>query len=160
MVGQQNLGLFIGVRIPVRESFVSPLCALGRGRRFVFAALLLAALPFAPLYAQSPVAPPAPVASGFRAAEHTEITLAPGVVWTQEITPANAPGGPLVVNVVRIKPDAAKDDRLHPALGSGSVWQNNRTQGRETVSGIAARNNALVAVNGSFSPIVAGIRLV
>ncbi|MBC8142394.1 MAG: phosphodiester glycosidase family protein [Armatimonadetes bacterium] len=144
---------------------MSPLRAFGvktsfarRGRRFVFAALLLTAFAAAPVAAQSPApaASPASVVTGFRVAERIETTLAPGVVWTQEITPVGAPGGPLVVSVVRIARDAAKGDRLRSALGGGTVWQNNRTQGRETVSGIAARNNALVSINASFFTFSSG----
>lgn len=156
MVGQQNLGLFIGVRIPVRESFVSPLRAKQRERRFFFAALFAAFFLPAPLWAQSPVPAPSPIVGGFRAAERTETALAPGVVWTQEITPVGAAGGPLVVNVVRIAPGAAKNDRLRSAHGYDFVWQNNRTQGREAVSGIAARNNALVALNAAFFTFSSG----
>ncbi len=150
MVGQQNLGLFIGVRIPVRESFVSPFRTSLCGRRLLFAALLCTAFAPAPLWAQSPSPAPPAVVTGFRVGERTETILAPGVVWTQEITPVGAVGGPLVVNAVRIARDAAKNDRLRSALGYDFVWQNNATQGRETVSGIAARMDAFVAINAAF----------
>ena len=93
---------------------------------------------------------------GFYAPERTVRRLADGVEWVQEITPPGVPGGPLVVNVVRVAPEAAKRDRLRTALGYGRVWENNATQGRETVSGIAMRNNALVAVNAGFFTFSSG----
>ena len=153
MAGQQNLGLFIGVRVPVRESAYSPRRALLRGRRLFFT--LAAFFVPLPLPAQTPlpaVAPP----GAFLLPERSVKQLAPGVEWIQEIVPATAPGGPLVINVVRVTPDAAKRDRLHAALGYGRVWENNATQGRETVSGIAARNNALVAINAGFFTFTSG----
>lgn len=137
----------------------TPLNASGRGRRFLFAGVLLALLPLslsAQTPAPSPSPSPTPSPSGFYVPERTVRKLADGVEWIQEITPPNVFGGPLLVNVVRIAPGAAKKDRLRAALGYGRVWENNASQGREVVSGIAARNNALVAVNAGFFTFTSG----
>ncbi len=145
-----------------QNGLLSPLRALGRGRRFVFVAALfpLCALRARAQLDKTDTAPvPHPAAapvSGFVTAERTTRHLAPGVTWTQEITPANLPGGPLVVNVVRITPGAAGHDRLRTALGSATVWENNATQGRETVGRIAAGNHALIAINASFFTFSSG----
>lgn len=142
-----------------QNGIATPLNASGRGRLFLCAGAIVALTPLA-LRAQTPLPTPAPSPSaspmGFFAPERTAQQLADGVEWIQEITPPNASGGPLVVNVVRVSPSAAKKDRLRAALGYGRVWENNASQGRETVSGIAARNNALVAVNAGFFTFTSG----
>lgn len=143
----------------VSNGITTPLSAFGRGRRFAFVGALVTLLPLV-LWAQtpnpSPLPSPSPSPMGFAAPERTARKLADGVEWTQEITPPNVPGGPLIVNIVRISPDAAKGDRLQAALGYGRVWENNATQGRETVTKIAARNDALVAMNASFFTFASG----
>ncbi len=84
------------------------------------------------------------------ATQRTERTLAPGVVLVQEITPDGSDDGPQVVNVVRIAPGVG----VSAALGQGRVWGLDATSGRETVSGLAQRTGALVAMNAGFFPFL------
>jgi hypothetical protein len=79
-----------------------------------------------------------------------EKTLAPGVTLTQELLPEGAEGGPQVVSVVKVAPGVG----VRAALGQGRVWGLDATSGRETVSNLAKRTGALVAVNAGFFPFL------
>ncbi|MGC4046173.1 MAG: phosphodiester glycosidase family protein [Armatimonas sp.] len=80
--------------------------------------------------------------------EHYERPLVPGVTLVQEVTPQDNAGGPLTINVVRVAPGT----EVRAALGGGKVWALDSTSGRETVSGLAQRTGALVAINAGFFP--------
>ena len=78
-------------------------------------------------------------------------TLALGVYLVQEIQPIGAPGGPQTINIVRLSP-AVVSGQLRAALGQDRVWGSDPTSGRETVSSLAQRTGALVAINAGFFP--------
>ena len=110
-------------------------------RRFLLGAvLLLASL-------AGSAAPPSPAPGTARSTRQ----IAPGVTLVQEVTSAASPGGPLVVNVVRVDP-RQPGVRVAAALGGDRVWGDDPTQGRETVSRLAARRKAIVAVNAGYFP--------
>lgn len=77
--------------------------------------------------------------------------IARGVQFAQYITPAHAPGGPLIVSVLRVNLKE-KDVRVEAALGGDQVWGNDPTLGREVVSTLAARRGAVAGVNAGFFP--------
>lgn len=77
-----------------------------------------------------------------------ERPLAPGVTLVQDLIPEGTTGGPLVVNTVRVAPGT----EVKAALGGDKVWGLDATSGRETVSGLAQRTGALVAINAGFFP--------
>ena len=82
-----------------------------------------------------------------------ERNLAPGVTFFQERIPVGSPDGPMLVNVVRIAPNAPSV-RVAAALGQDRVWGTDPTAGREIVSSLAARRGALAAVNAGFFPFL------
>ncbi|MFM7322082.1 MAG: phosphodiester glycosidase family protein [Armatimonadota bacterium] len=95
----------------------------------------------------TPVSAPAKV----RRVRRIGRTLAPGIELVQELTPADMPGGPLAVTVLRIDPKVP-GVRLEAALGQDTVWTNDETKGRELVSKLARRRQAVAAINAGFFP--------
>ena len=85
--------------------------------------------------------------SGGRA-DTTTRTLAPGIVYTQEITTGNAP---LVINVLRVDL-RVPGVRVQTGQAQDVVSLNGPSKGRETVHNLAARHNALAAINADFFP--------
>ena len=77
--------------------------------------------------------------------------VAAGVRLIQEITPAAAPDGPLVVTVLQVDVKAP-GVRVEAALGQDRVWGADPTQGREAVSRLAARRKAVAGINAGFFP--------
>ncbi len=81
-------------------------------------------------------------------AQSTTRTLAPGVVFTQEITHG---AGALVINALRIDL-SAKGVRVQTGQANDVISLAGATRGRETIHSLAARHNALAAVNADFFP--------
>lgn len=81
-------------------------------------------------------------------AQTTTRTLAPGVVFTQESTQGLTP---LVINALRIDLSAPG---VHVQTGQANdvISLAGATRGRETIHSLAARHNALAAVNADFFP--------
>lgn len=76
-----------------------------------------------------------------------EKLLAPGVTYRMEVAP-----GPLLVHAVRITTEA-EGVLLAGELATGKVFDpGSATQGRETISAMAARRGSIVAVNADFFP--------
>ncbi|HEY3283964.1 MAG TPA: phosphodiester glycosidase family protein, partial [Armatimonadota bacterium] len=89
-------------------------------------------------------------AGGARAAERrVERDIAPGVHLTQILREGVAL--PLVATALTIDPKTP-GLRLETPLASGHVSDQTALKGRATVSALAVRENALVAVNGDFFP--------
>lgn len=76
--------------------------------------------------------------------------LAPGVSLAQEITSGDAQSA-LIANIVTVDP-AAPSVRLKAAIGRDVVYVDEPAKGRETISSLAGRKRALVAVNCDFFP--------
>jgi Phosphodiester glycosidase len=81
-------------------------------------------------------------------ADTTIRTLAPGIVYTQEITTGSAP---LVINVLRVDL-RAPGVRVQTGQAQDVVSLNGPSKGRETVHNLAIRHNALAAINADFFP--------
>ncbi len=81
-------------------------------------------------------------------AQSTTRTLAPGVVFTQEITQGPAP---LVINALRIDL-SVPGVRMQTGQANDVISLAGPTKGRETIHSLAARHNALAAVNADFFP--------
>ena len=75
-------------------------------------------------------------------------TLAPGIVYTQEITTGSAP---LVINALRVDL-RVPGVRVQTGQAQDVVSLNGPSKGRETVHTLAARHNALAAINADFFP--------
>ncbi len=77
-----------------------------------------------------------------------EKLIAPGVTYRMEVDPTV----PRIVHAVRISPQA-EGLMLVPELAQGQVFNPElAVKGRETVSSISARTNALLTVNADFFP--------
>lgn len=83
------------------------------------------------------------------APESVRHSLAPGVVFLQEILPP--PKGPLVINVLRVNLKAP-GVRVQAALGRDVVLTDEPAKGRESIGDLAARHGAVAAVNADFFP--------
>lgn len=78
-----------------------------------------------------------------------EKLIAPGVTYRMEVDPTI----PRIVHAVRISPQA-EGVKLLPELAQGQVFNPDReVLGRETVSAISVRTNALLTVNADFFPL-------
>jgi hypothetical protein len=76
-----------------------------------------------------------------------EKLIAPGVTYRMEVLP-----GPLIVHAVRVTPEA-EGVLVAGELADGRVFDvESATKGRETITEMAARTHALVAVNADFFP--------
>lgn len=75
-----------------------------------------------------------------------EKPVAPGLVFRQEIVA----DGPKVFSVLRWSPGSPT--KLRPELGGGTVFEDDPTKGRETVSALALRTGAIGAINADFFP--------
>jgi|GEM_PF-919495 Exopolysaccharide biosynthesis protein related to N-acetylglucosamine-1-phosphodiester alpha-N-acetylglucosaminidase len=104
----------------------------------------------------TPAAKPAavPVAPYLQRSERTVRTLAPGVELIQEVV-TEGPDAPLVVTAVIVDPKKS-GVRIEAALGHDRVWADTPSQGRETVSALAKRRGALVALNAGFFTFSSG----
>jgi len=75
--------------------------------------------------------------------------LAPGVVLTQEsVAP---PAGPLLVNILRVDLKTP-GVRICAELGRDVVLTDEAAKGREAIGSLAARHNAVAAINADFFP--------
>ena len=81
-------------------------------------------------------------------AQTTTRSLAPGVVFTQEITRGLTP---LVVNILRVDL-SAPGVRVQTGQAQDVVSLAGPTKGREAIHALAARHHALAAVNADFFP--------
>ena len=122
------------------------------------ALFLTAALPlFASLcaHAQTPPAPPA--AQTKPAVNATAVYARPvakGVSLTQEVIPDGTHRmAPTSSPSLRIDPKVA-GVHFEAALGGDKVWGTDPTLGREIVSTLAARHNAVAGVNAGFFPFM------
>ncbi|GAB4454140.1 MAG: hypothetical protein OHK0029_08390 [Armatimonadaceae bacterium] len=97
--------------------------------------------------AASKPTPPIPPAKPMR----VEREVARGVRLIQEAIPAGNPEGPLLTTVVIVDP-SQKGVSVEAALGKDRVWAMNAAAGREVVSRIAARHEAIAAINAAFFP--------
>ncbi len=82
---------------------------------------------------------------------HYERSLGKGVVLKQDIYPVDHPAGPLAVHTFDVDTHAP-GVRISAALAGDTVWDTDATLGREIVSKLASRRNALAAVNAGFFP--------
>jgi hypothetical protein len=80
-------------------------------------------------------------------AQTWEKLLAPGLTFHSELD-ANIPR---VINALRWTPKSASVTAV-PELAGGTVYDNDPTLGRETVSSLARRTGAIAAVNADFFP--------
>ena len=80
-----------------------------------------------------------------------ERSIAPGLVFRQELFPASSPQGPLAVHIFDVD-TTSPDLKIIAALGGDTVWDNDPTLGREIVTKLAERRQSLAAVNASFFP--------
>lgn len=80
-----------------------------------------------------------------------ERTIAPGLVFKQELFPASSPQGPLAVHIFDID-TTSPDLEIIAALGGDTVWDKDPTLGREIVTKLVERRKSLAAVNASFFP--------
>ncbi|HZP80605.1 MAG TPA: phosphodiester glycosidase family protein [Chthonomonadaceae bacterium] len=113
----------------------TPFCLLLRRR--CYAPLLALTLSLAPL--------------GCVALPNTETTtrmVAPGIVYTQEITTGDAPQ---VLHILRVDL-RAPGVKVRCGQAQDAVTLNGATKGRERIHSLAARNQALAAVNADFFP--------
>jgi hypothetical protein len=78
-----------------------------------------------------------------------EHTLAPGVVYIQEIIPP--PNGPLACHLLRVNLKV-KGVSIRSEIGRDVVFTDEPAKGRETVGEMALRHKALAAVNTDFFP--------
>ena len=82
-------------------------------------------------------------------ATQTTKQLAPGVVFTQDIN--TDPGCALIINTVSV--DLCKANiRIQAALAGDLVCEENASKGREVISSLTERKNALVGINADFFP--------
>jgi len=82
---------------------------------------------------------------------HYERVLGQGVVLKQDLYPVDHPAGPLAVHTFDVDTHVP-GVRISAALAGDTVWDTDATFGREVVSKLAARRNALAAVNAGFFP--------
>ena len=75
--------------------------------------------------------------------------VASGVRFIQKILPP--PKGPLVINALIVNPKAP-GVRIETTLAQDVLLADDPTKGRETVGSMAARHNAVGAINGDFFP--------
>jgi|YNPNPStandDraft_1061719.scaffolds.fasta_scaffold00782_12 hypothetical protein len=75
--------------------------------------------------------------------------LAAGVTFYQDIN--TDPTSAQIVNVIEVAL-ASADTTVRPVLAGDTIYANDASKGRETVSSMCARAGALVAVNGDFFP--------
>ncbi len=73
--------------------------------------------------------------------------LADGVILTQTVKPSST--HPLITNLLKIDPKAPGIS-IKTVLGQGRVFGKDATKGRETVSSIAKRLNAVAVVNAGY----------
>jgi hypothetical protein len=74
--------------------------------------------------------------------------LAPGITYTQEITPGTAP---LLVNVLRVDLKAP-GVKVRCGQSQDAITLNGPTKGREPLHSLAARSGAVAGVNADFFP--------
>ncbi|MBC8066504.1 MAG: phosphodiester glycosidase family protein [Chlorobia bacterium] len=84
---------------------------------------------------------------GIAAGQACEKPIAPGVIYRMEVSLAV----PRIVHAIRFSL-GAPGMSLKSELGGGTVIEENASKGRETMTEMAARTGALVAINGDFFP--------